>query len=507
VHSNKGKKLVRTTIALVLTLLLTILNVLTPFIYAAEWSPDTRLTWDKSLDWAPSIAQAKDGRIWIVWHSFEIGTDLDILYKVYNRSSTFPWSLTKKLTTDLGNDMTPSIIATADGKIWVVWSSNRDGNFEIYHKVYDGSSWSPDTRLTANAGVDEFPSIMQDKDGDIWVVWSSNRDGNFEIYHKIYNHTRKEWHPEGLLISNPAMDWDPSIMQAHDGKIWIAWTRENDLFYKVLLKNKTQVIPDSRLTYNETSPHPSIMQAQDGKIWIALESYRLGMDLDIYCKIFNGTWSEKRITYNDADDIMPAIMQTADGTIWIAWTSTRLGNFDIYYKTDSPPQHLHDMAIVSVTHNPNVTQARPGLNISIEVVPQNQGLEPEDFVVKCYTNSTLIGSLDVHLYAGQLMPINFVWRTSGIATGVYTITAQVSIVQGETDTADNTFINGVVLIIIPGDADFSGLVDMEDFYIWRENFGKRSSQIPPGVYPDFDNNGLVEMPDFYIWRKNFGATT
>jgi len=451
------------------------------------------------------MTQAQDGRIWIVWHSFTFDTNLDILYKVYNGSSTFPWSPTKKLTTDLGYDKTPSITTTADGKIWVVWSSNRDGNYEIYHKIYDGFSWSSDTRLTENAGVDEFPSIMQDEDNKIWVVWSSNRNGNYEIYYKIYNYTKNEWGTEGLFISNPAEEWDPSIMQAQDGKIWIVWIRNNDLFYKVLFKNTTVAEPSTQLTYNETNPHPSIMQAQDGKIWIAWESSRPITSTDIYCKIIDSAFSEERITYDNADDLMPAIMQTVDGTIWIAWTSDRLGNFDIYYKTDSTPQYVHDVAIASVTHNPDTTQVRKGTNVTIEVVPQNQGTKPEDFMVSCYANSTMIGSQQINLCAGQLMPINLVWRTSGIAIGVYTITAQVSVVQGETDTADNTFINGVILVTILGDANLSGLVDMEDFYIWRENFGKRSGQIPPGVYPDFDNNGLVEMPDFYIWRGNFGA--
>jgi len=251
--------------------------------------------------------------------------------------------------------------------------------------------------------------------------------------------------------------------------------------------------------------HPSITQTQDGAIWVAWDSYKLGMDTDIYCKIYNGFWSEERLTYNDASDDMPTIMQTASGTIWVAWTSSRLSNFDIYYKTNPPPQYLHDIAIVSVTRNPDTTQVRKGLNVSIEVVPQNQGLKTENFVVSCYANSTLIGSKNVSLCPGQLMPINFLWQTSAIDSGIYTITAQVSVVSGETDTADNTFIDGKVLVRILGDADFNGLVEMPDFYMWRGNFGKTPDRFPPGVYPDFDVNGLVEMPDFYIWRGNFGA--
>ncbi|UCC34015.1 MAG: ABC transporter substrate-binding protein, partial [Candidatus Bathyarchaeota archaeon] len=54
-----------------------------------------------------------------------------------------------------------------------------------------------------------------------------------------------------------------------------------------------------------------------------------------------------------------------------------------------------------------------------------------------------------------------------------------------------------------GDADFSGLVDLDDFYIWRGWLGTYPDdwKYLPGqdVDPDFDNNGYVELADFYRW--------
>jgi len=503
-HSNKERK--RTPITSGFTLFLIIFNLLIPFSYATHWSPDTRLTWDESLDWAPSIAQAQDGTIWVVWHFYEIGSNPDILYKVYNGSSTFPWSPTKKLTIDQHDDMTPSITTTADGNIWVVWSSNRDENLEIYYKIYNGSSWSPDTRLTTDPSKDEFPSVTEDNDGDIWVVWSSNRTGYSEIHYRIYNGS--SWQPCGQLTSDREKDWDPSIMQAQNGTIWIVWVRDEDLFYKVFFKNMTNIVPDTLLTEKDLNMdwHPSIMQAEDGRIWVTWESLNALDEMDIYCKIHDGVWSEERITYNSLDDLMPAIMQATDGTIWIAWTSNRLDNFDIYYKTDSPPQHRHDVTIMSVTHSPYVTVAYQGLNVSIEVVPQDQGLEAEFVQVNCYANSTLIGNQTVHLSAGQLMPLEFMWNTSNVIPGTYTIIANASII-GEIDTnpADNTFSDGVIQVRIPGDADFSGLVDLYDFGLWVKNYGRAPEEWLTDVYPDFDNDYDVDLYDFEVWRNNYGA--
>jgi len=193
-------------------------------------------------------------------------------------------------------------------------------------------------------------------------------------------------------------------------------------------------------------------------------------------------------------------------TIWITWASWRLGNLDIYYKTNPALNELHDVAIISVEHSPDTSYAYQGLNLSIEVVPQNEGMEDEDVDVNCYANSTLIGSKTIHLAAGQLMPINFIWNTLKTAPGTYTIKVKASVVHGETETADNMFSNGVIQVRILGDADFSGLVDFDDWWLWWENVGKPAEQWPPNVYPDFNNDNAVTMTDFEIWRKNYGKS-
>ena len=59
-----------------------------------------------------------------------------------------------------------------------------------------------------------------------------------------------------------------------------------------------------------------------------------------------------------------------------------------------------------------------------------------------------------------------------------------------------------------GDADFSGLVELPDYYIWTDNIGTS----PPWTFlpgcdidPDFDNSGLVDATDYLTyWRPRFG---
>jgi ABC-type transport system substrate-binding protein len=60
-----------------------------------------------------------------------------------------------------------------------------------------------------------------------------------------------------------------------------------------------------------------------------------------------------------------------------------------------------------------------------------------------------------------------------------------------------------------GDADFSGRVNHDDYWVWRKNTGLTPAGwlwIPGNdIDPDFDNDGFVTYPkDFVLWSENYG---
>jgi hypothetical protein len=415
------------------------LILLTSLAYAEEWSPDMRLTWNSADDYYPSIAQAREGRIWVVWHSYRTG-DCELFYKVYDPSKVHPWSYDTQLTQTPGIDATPSITATRDGRVWVVWKSNRGGNSDIFYKVYNGTLWSPDRQLTFNPSEDEFPAILQLSNGTILVVFDSNRTGDCELFYKMSSDGGATWGPDIQLTKYPAADdWAPSITQALNGKIWVVWVRDDDIFYKVY--DGVTWSQDIRLTKSQVSFdwHPKIMQAADGAVWVVWDSDRNG-DQDIYYMIYkDNSWSpEMQLTTDAADDFMPSILQASDGTIWVTWTSDRFDNFDIYYKTNSKPEP-HDVAIFSL----QIT-AIQDKTVSIEVVPQNLGANPETFNISCYANSTLIFFKQINLSPGQLYSMTFKWNAASVNPATYVISAYASVVQYETNTANNVYIDGMI---------------------------------------------------------------
>ena len=499
-----------TRIIALTSFLITIAAAIISLGYVYEWSPDMRLTWNVDSDWMPSIAQASDGRIWVVWHSYRTG-NADIFYKVYDASQVHPWSSETTLTTDPNADITPSIMRARDDKMWVVWSTNRNGNYDIFYKVYDGVSWSPDNNLTADPNVDELPSIMQTSEGTIWLSWSTNRTGNYDIFYKTSADDGATWSPDTPLSDPAADDWGPSIVQTTNGEIWFVWVRNDNIFYKTY--NGTDWSPDNALT---TDPdildwHPSIMQTSDDNIWVVWDSDRTSEQVDIYYRVYDNQtklWSlDTQLTFHMADDFMPSIMQANDQTIWIVWVSWRLDNYDIYYRTTTIPQP-HDVAIFSVTPSKTEVYQDQKTLVSIEVVAQNHGTNAETLIVRCYADSILIGSKTIGLAPGQLYPITFLWNISTTELGTYTVWATASIVLGETNTADNTFIDGTVQIKITGDINGDGIVDIYDAVLLVGDIDATPGS--PNWHDgrsDINDNGVVDLADSVILATNFGKST
>ena len=95
------------------------------------------------------------------------------------------------------------------GSLLVEFASNRDGNYEIYAMLGDGTA---QTRVTNNPGVDDTsPDLTPDFTRTVFV---SNRDGNLEIYvmnangsdqRRLTNNTFRDysptWSPNGTRIA------------------------------------------------------------------------------------------------------------------------------------------------------------------------------------------------------------------------------------------------------------------------------------------------------------------
>ena len=146
-----------------------------------NWSIENQLTDDTTFSNTPSIA-VSGNNIHIAWEDMRDGN-----FEIYYKNSTDngqTWSSDLRLTSDGGDSYHPST-AVSGPNVHITWQDNRDGNEEIYYKMSNdgGLSWDPDLRLTDDQGSSYNASIALSGQ-QINVVWSDDRDGNWELYYK-----------------------------------------------------------------------------------------------------------------------------------------------------------------------------------------------------------------------------------------------------------------------------------------------------------------------------------
>lgn len=114
---------------------------------------------------------------------------------------------------------------------------------------------------------------------------------------------------------------------------------------------------------------------------------------------------------------------------------------------------------------------------------------------------TEIGTKTMTLTSGSSSTTTFTWNTSGVAKGNYTISAYAESVPEEANTTDNTYINGVVKVTIPGDINGDFYVDISD----ATQIGLYWLQLSPPAPTNVDINGddVIDIGDATLVGLNW----
>lgn len=105
----------------------------------------------------------------------------------------------------------------------------------------------------------------------------------------------------------------------------------------------------------------------------------------------------------------------------------------------------HDIAVINISVDP--TEVYAGENITIKVTVLNLGQLPESFNVTTYYDSNAIWAESV-TSSSPYVPetITIEWNTTNVNPGVYTIIANATILESETNVENNSLKDGKVII-------------------------------------------------------------
>jgi hypothetical protein len=269
-------------------------------------------------------------------------------------------------------------------------------------------------------------------------------------------------------------------------------------------------------------PWEDQVNATTGTYWVACASRYPAPS-------FNGTGTVFNMTFAV---VHHPVQPQPDANITLQLYSTDLSNNvgaaiphtseDGIVKLYALPGASHDVAVTNVTSLKRVICL--GFTGNVTVTVENLGGNTETFNVTTYANCTATGNttsiaafINVTLVSGASTSLVSVWNTTGFAKGNYTLSAYAWPVQGETDTADNNFTGGWVVVSMVGDLtggsenpwDFvpDGVVDGSDLSMVAKCYGSWPAAPPPMIWNancDVNNDGVVDGSDLAIIAKHFG---
>jgi hypothetical protein len=197
-----------------------------------------QLTSGNMTDVSPSAVQDRSGRTWVAWARQNAGkTSSTIYYKYFDGTS---WSQDFALPGASSSTLfqnSPSIAQTKDGRIWIVFTSNDSLNANLYYTTTDGTilalpstgipagSWTTKNHLFSSGDEDDRPSIIQARDGTIMIFYQKSiLSGAEYIYSGSSADNGATW--TGPTAFSAGTDNSPSAAQMSDHRIWVFWSRQ-----------------------------------------------------------------------------------------------------------------------------------------------------------------------------------------------------------------------------------------------------------------------------------------
>lgn len=199
-------------------------------LYAVELREDgpqkpLRVTSDTGVDVKPAAAILID-TLWIAW---ETNRD-DGRRQIYLTAVRAGQVGTPRLLSKPGtNNYSPALAAAKDGKIWAVWHSFRENNFDLYGRKIEGGSLGPEDRLTRAPGIDRGARLTA-WGKQVWLAWEHASYSGYQVGRATTKRVRIARLENGRLRSPKGMNKTqlfkgaeaPQVALDDRGRLWVA---------------------------------------------------------------------------------------------------------------------------------------------------------------------------------------------------------------------------------------------------------------------------------------------
>ena len=235
-----------------------------------------------------SFAQRKEAPANFDWLSRPAGGDQVKLLRY--SIAQHRWSQAEEVSPPHEDAMRSAVAVDGSGRVWVVWSANRGGNFDLWARYAKEGRWSPEMRITSDPGTDVNPVATTDSAGRVWIAWQAYRGNNLEILAAAQTASGDRFTPEQRVSLSPASDWDPAIAAGPRGAVAVTWDTydkgDYDVYARVLRFGKgiEMEAPVAVAASANFEARSSAAYDGAGRLWVAYETSdeKWGKDFGVY---------------------------------------------------------------------------------------------------------------------------------------------------------------------------------------------------------------------------------
>ena len=123
--------------------------------------------------------QPETGKQYLAWVAYHNAADRVLLAQCDGPAGN--WSEPVEVDGP-GQHFRVALAGTADGTLWVVWSAQREQNWDLFARPYRGDKLGGEVRLTDDPGPDLWHRMTADRRGRVWLVWQGLRGGQSDVF-------------------------------------------------------------------------------------------------------------------------------------------------------------------------------------------------------------------------------------------------------------------------------------------------------------------------------------
>lgn len=135
-----------------------------------------------------------------------------------------------------GDHFRVALAGVHGGALWIVWSNQRAGDWDLYSREFKDGRLGPVVRLTDAPGPDIWHQMTTDSRGRAWLVWQGFRGGRFDILARCVDSAG--WHEPIRVSSGQANNWDPVVAgDPRQDRVWVGWDTYESGNYQVQVRS------------------------------------------------------------------------------------------------------------------------------------------------------------------------------------------------------------------------------------------------------------------------------